>query len=637
MYLSRRQINLIKAVHDNQDASLKELAELLDISMQTAKADLKSMAKLMSAYNVCVEFLPGNMLRVWGQENINYMVTAFQTMQEFSFEKQIMLVLLMDDDFVVMQDIADKLFASKSLIEKIMSLLLKKYPDELESVRRHGIRNISSQLERRNRFSEIIGVYVKGIDFKGEMRAFHENHFPLLDYLCMEDVEKAAAGVQRLRENKKFSFTDESMVFLFLQLCYAKFCRRRWGNVPMGTLVDSMLSGLADNAGYGQAAALVCRTVGIAEPEEISYFTYLMHMLRKQTVADISSFAESMEPVVEEILGRIYRNLSIDFSGDQELVRGLMVHLYTTIIRRDMLVSRLAERGGTELKQQYPIGFDMSAIAARVISQRYSYRLSDEEMMYLTMHFQAGLERMKALGNRVRIFVVCHYGLAAASLIAAKIEGSFPNADIVGNMSMQCFQSMQDVQADLILSTENIAAAGDVPIIYVTPMLPDREMRAIKGFIDTRCVSNLLMLHILNAKVLDMVAADSKEEVLKRAAGELLEKGLVMEEYLASVLEREEASSTDLMDIAVPHGNPEFVRETQLVIVRLAKPVHWAYSEVKYVFMFAVSKSQFERNMVLFSNFYKRLMRGEVRNELKKHEKSSPEELRSSIAHIMSR
>lgn len=636
MYVSRRQINLIKAIHENPSASLKELGDFLAVSMQTVRADLHSMKKLMADYRVRVELLPGNQLRVWGRENINYMLSAFQTMQEFSFEKQIMLVLLLDDDFVVMQDIADKLFASKSLIEKIMSLLLKKYPDELQSVRRHGIRNVSSQLERRNRFSEIVGAYIRGVDFQKEIRAFHENHFPLLDYAELEDVDRAAEGVRLLRDNVSFSFTDESLVFLFLQLIFAGICRRRWQNVPMGNLVEGMLSGLADNAGYGQAAACVCRAAGLEEPEEISYFTYLMHMLRKQTVADISGFAETMEPVLEEILGCIYRNLSIDFTGDQELVRGLMVHLYTTVIRRDMLVSSLAEQSGMEIKQQYPLGFDMSAIAARVIRKRYNYKISDGEMMYMTMHFQAGIERMKALGSRVQILVVCHYGLAAASLIAAKIEGCFPTADVVANISMQRFQNMQQVKADLILSTENIEAFTDVPVIYVTPMLPEREIQSIRSFIDTRCVSNMLMLHILNAKVLDMASARAKEEVLKRAAGELLAHGLVTEEYLGSVMEREEASSTDIMDIAVPHGNPEFVRETQLIIVRLDKPLLWTYSEVKYVFMFAVSKAQFEKNMVLFANFYKRLLRRDVRSELKRHEKSSPEELRKSLAHAVS-
>lgn len=633
MYVSRRQINLIKAIHENPSAGMKELGDFLAVSMQTVRADLYGMKKLMADYGVRVELLPGNRLRVWGRENINYMLGAFQTMQEFSFEKQIMLVLLLDDGFVVMQDIADKLFASKSLIEKIMSLLLKKYPDELQSARRHGIRNVSSQLERRNRFSEIVGTYIRGVDFRQEIKAFHENHFPLLDYAAMEDVDRAAEAVRLLRDNANFSFTDESLVFLFLQLLFAGICRKRWRTVPMGNLVGGMLSGLADNAGYGRAAACVCRAAGLDEPEEIAYFTYLMHMLRKQTVADISGFAAAMEPVLEEILACIYRNLSIDFTGDDELRRGLMVHLYTTVIRRDMLVSGLAEQSGMEIKRQYPLGFDMSAIAAGVIMRRYNYKISDGEMMYMTMHFQAGIERMKAGGSRVRILVVCHYGLAAASLIAAKIEGYFPAADVVAGISMQRFQNMPQVKADLILSTENIGA--DAPVIYVTPMLPEREIQSIRSFIDTRCVSNMLLLHILNAIVLDMESAGSREEVLQAAAGELLARGLVTEEYPNSVMEREEASPTDIMDIAVPHGSPEFVRETQLVIVRLARPLLWAYSEVRYVFMFAVSKAQFEKNMALFASFYKRLLRGDVRSELKRHGKSSPEELRKSLAHAL--
>ncbi len=633
MNLIRRQINILKHIHENPAISIKELGEILDISMQTIKTDLKNMEKLMAEYDVRIEILPGNNLRVWGQENMNYMLSAFQTMQEFSYEKQIMLLLVLDNDFVVMQDIADRLFASKSLIEKIMSLLLKKYPDELESARRHGIRNISSQLERRNRFSEIISPYFRGLDFQREMKSFNDNHFPIFDYVSQEEIQAAMGAVEEMKHSS-FVFTDESLVFIFLQLIFAKSCYRRWHKVPMGNLMEDMLAGLPNHAGYQDAAEILCQVAGLKQPEEISYFTYLVYMLRKHVVSDISSFEEAMAPVVKEIMDTIYQRLAIDFSGDQELLRGLMVHLNTTIVRRDFLNSHLADRGGMEIKQQYPIGFEMSVIAAEIIEDHYSYALTDEEMMYMTLHFQAGIERMKAVGKRIRVLVVCHYGLAAASLIAARVEGAFANIDIVGNISMQRFRSLDKVEADLILSTENMEAAGEVPVIYVTPMLPDRELRAVRQFIETRCVSNLLLLYILNARVLDIVGADSKEDVLKLAVGELEKHSFVTEDYLETVLEREQVSPTDLNDIAVPHGNPEFVQETQLVIVRLTKPVFWSYSEVKYVFLFAVSKAQFEKNFVLFSNFYKRLTRSQVQNELRKSNGCNDEDFKRNLASI---
>lgn len=176
MKLLRRQINLVKCIQENPQTDLKELAEILDVTPQTVKTDLQNMASLMADYKVVVEIVSGNSLRVWGSENINYMLNAFQMMQEFSPAKQVMLLLTFHEDFVVLQDIADTLFISKSLAEKVTSVLLKKYPDELISMRRHGIRNISSQLERRNRFSEIVMPYISGLNFVAEIKSFNSNY-----------------------------------------------------------------------------------------------------------------------------------------------------------------------------------------------------------------------------------------------------------------------------------------------------------------------------------------------------------------------------------------------------------------------------------------------------------------------------
>lgn len=65
MNLIRRQINILKHIHENPAISIKELGEILDISMQTIKTDLKNMEKLMAEYDVRIEILPGNSLRIW--------------------------------------------------------------------------------------------------------------------------------------------------------------------------------------------------------------------------------------------------------------------------------------------------------------------------------------------------------------------------------------------------------------------------------------------------------------------------------------------------------------------------------------------------------------------------------------------
>lgn len=76
----------------------------------------------------------------------------------------------------------------------------------------------------------------------------------------------------------------------------------------------------------------------------------------------------------------------------------------------------------------------------------------------------------------------------------------------------------------------------------------------------------------------------SRERVLSDIAADLQRQGLVTEGFLPNLLERERVYPTGmdmsvvgpaLPNFAVPHTEPEFVRATRVVPVRLLEPVEW--------------------------------------------------------------
>lgn len=149
MKLIRRQVKLMNTMNENPGFGLRELSEMLGVSTQTVKADLQNLAPFMQDYGVKAEILPGNQLRIEGMENIAYLLKSSSLMMEFSLEKQVQLILLLQSDFMVLQDIADRLYVSKSLVEKVMAALLKQYPEELQATRHYGIRNIASDMKKK--------------------------------------------------------------------------------------------------------------------------------------------------------------------------------------------------------------------------------------------------------------------------------------------------------------------------------------------------------------------------------------------------------------------------------------------------------------------------------------------------------
>lgn len=74
----------------------------------------------------------------------------------------------------------------------------------------------------------------------------------------------------------------------------------------------------------------------------------------------------------------------------------------------------------------------------------------------------------------------------------------------------------------------------------------------------------------------------SQEEIFKQLADQLFEKGLVTEDFLNNLLERERQYPTgidlsvihsDLPNVAIPHTEGEFVKVRKIVPVKLTQPV----------------------------------------------------------------
>ena len=113
----------------------------------------------------------------------------------------------------------------------------------------------------------------------------------------------------------------------------------------------------------------------------------------------------------------------------------------------------------------------------------------------------------------------------------------------------------------------------------------------------------------MESMVLNYKKAKNIDEILSSGIKALIDAKLVEPEYLNSVLEREKLSPTDIGCFAVPHGNPNFVNKTKLLIICVDEGVQWNKSIVKYIFLFAVSKEDFNKNFTPLTIFYKKLMK----------------------------
>lgn len=616
MKITRRQANLLKCLNEYPNITLKMISNRLDISMQTVKTELQNLNELLDSFEIFVQLPQGNKLNIDGIENITKMIRFAETSLEFSIENQILLILVLNKNFITFQEIADKLYVSKSLIEKQMPILFKKYETELQSVRHYGVKYCSSQMERTQLFSKLIEMYICGLDFKLELKQFHDNHFMIMNYFKEGQVEKSIRAIKFIQTQNDFSFTDESIKKLFLYILFFIYYNDDKEDVA-GTDVFVKLIKEQLNIGlYVDFVEQLNEMLSLGFNEKKKYYIcYLLLSLRKQRVLDNRDIILEMSSFVQEILRKIQEYMEIDFFSDKPLCEGLALHIYATVLRKDIVKLFDEFYSLNDIKREYPLGFEMSTITADLIKDKFDYLVSENEMIYLTLHFQAAIERMNTGIRKVKAIIVCHYGVAAASLISMKIERLVPEIEIIKICSLQEFLKLEEVSWDLVLTTE-ILPSSKIPIIYLTPDLKENQLKNINDFLDKKKVNNIILEKILEADILNIKYAKSVEEIIYKMINPLVESNYVSIDYYMSVIKREKISSTNMGNISIPHGNPDLVKQTKLVISKLDKPVKWNDSYVKYVFLFAFSKKMLKENQNVFSTFYRKLATPELEEYL---------------------
>lgn len=614
MRFTKRDMEMMEYLKDYEAVELSSMADYLEVSVKTLKNQLKRLSETMEKYGVTMQFLSGNRVIIEGREKFADIMSVSIPRFEMEFEKRFLLLLVLHNDFLIIQDIADELLVSKSYAEKQMTSIFKKYPEEILSQRHYGIRYAGTQDQRREMFVSILFPYIFGEDYTQALRQFHQLHFPIFDYFTEEQVKRAEEGLTKLRTMEWFRFTDESLQQLFLYLLFlARHGDGKSEEKP--TYVPEKEK--PDFAGLYEWLCVMCHQLQLPESEEeIQYLYVLLLSLRKQKMANQEQIIEKMSYPIGEILRGIHEKLSVDLSEDAELIQGLSTHLYTTVLRGDHLNVESDFYMVKSMKRQYPFGFEMAAITANFMADMYDLSMRDDELIYLAIHFQAAIERLKDEGEKVRILIVCHFGSAAGRIIQSRMERRIPDVEITGIYSLQEFSQMESPECDCIVTTERILKT-ELPVIYVSLALPERELRKIAECIREIQVNHLLELNILEAIIIP-VEEEEVSPAIEAMVQPLSEEDFVEPGYLQTVLEREETSSTSLSYIAMPHGNPALVQRTRLVIGRMKQPLLWDGSRVSCIFLFAISSELLKEKPQLFSTFYRILADPDVEEKIRK-------------------
>ncbi|MGW9019707.1 BglG family transcription antiterminator, partial [Priestia megaterium] len=351
--------------------------------------------------------------------------------------------------------------------------------------------------------------------------------------------------------------------------------------------------------------------------EEVLYLT--LHILGGKVRYQKNGASWKLDGIDEEnteffkVLCHLIRRVSeltmLDFHNDQVLETGLKVHLYTALnrINYDLSVSNPMLN---DIKKMYPYMFDIVIDVLGEINQSFAFSIPEEEAAYLTLHFQASIERLNSNRQKQKnVIIVCHMGIGMSQLLRTKIERKFHQIyvmDCIAKADLEEYLT-KHYEVELVISTISLPELK-IPYLVVSPLLESTEEKKLGDFIkqlEEPVHQEQIEFTLLNYTTPFLVFLqediEHRYKLIEKLANALFEKGYVEKEYAVHAIMREKMSATTIgSGIAIPHANSKFIKQSAIAIATLKDPLEWGTEKVTLVFMLAVKNDDQKMTKKLF-------------------------------------
>ena len=616
--MNKRQEEILKVLlsESNEYLLVQELADRVGCSEKTIRNDFKVIEEYLERYSDALLIRKpglGVSLEVKDYDKSSLFNRLYAVRQEISYESdedrvlQIAYSLLMNVKPVTVQELAEQYFVNRATIKKDLDRIenwLEELGLDLIVKQRIGLTVESDERSKRKALAKLSDL----IHNQELMNQFIRKQF------LYHEIEFVMAELKALQKRYATFFTDDTLENLLLHTLI--MVRRMKLKQPISMSKDD-LNVVRETKEYGWTLDFLTRlefvfTIHFTE-EEVAYLA--IHILggkfRYQDEWERNKLNVSnpvLLQVVSHLIERMSRVNEIDFGEDPFLLEGLQMHLYTTLNRLQYNLS-VSNPMLHEIKRMYPYMFDMLIHELDDINKSLSLQIPEEEAAYLTLHFQAAMERLSDKKVSKNVIIVCHMGIGMSQLLRTKIERKFRHVHVMDCIAKSDLEEylMKNKKVELIISTIDLPHLK-IPHCVVSPLLERSEESKLEDFMKKldELPSNVnkdfvLLNYTTPFLVFLQQEVEHRYELIERLARSLYEKGYVEKEYIENAIARDRMSATTIgAGVAIPHGSPKLIKQSVIAVATLKEPLDWGVEKVSLVFMLAVKSDGKEVTKQLF-------------------------------------
>ena len=421
-------------------------------------------------------------------------------------------------------------------------------------------------------------------------------------FFSEKDIEICYEAISRLSQKYHHQFSEEYSCLLLVECLVFK--KRTENNNCLTERTSNLINDLNHLEVYFFSGELlesiINKSFSEISPYEIEAMAY--SLLAYGFSIQSADYIQNIEHQVNELINKVSNLLSLDLSKDNHLKLMLSNHISKMIfrLRNQIYITNPALE---EIKKQYSSLFNVIWIAIRGLSKCYEINISNEELAFIVIHFQLAIEKIV---KPLNIVVICQNGIATSELIMSKLHKIFDSDAKITNINARELDFYDLSNIDLIISTIALPEVK-VPVIEVSPILTKDEIESIRSFYSEHMTDNYTLMRtsldgrkfnleslqtLIKKPSLIRETVKSKKECIEKMIRECDATNRRIKEFKESILERETLGSTSVYTgVALPHCDPRFVEQSELIVMTLDKPINWGKNNVKLIILIAVAEN----------------------------------------------
>lgn len=588
----------------NETLPQEELAQRLSVSTRTVRADITALNALLQHYGA--QFI---LTRGSGYQLVIHDSSRYQTLEESAPKAQhiprtaadrihFLLVRFLTSAFSIkLEDLADAWFVSRATLQGDMVDVrerFQRYQLTLETRPRHGMKLFGSEVSIRACLTDLLWE----LSQQGPLN-------PLIGEEAFDaSVPTLLAGVlQETLTRHHVRLTDAGERFICLYGAVA--VRRVSEGYP---LADFSAEDVAQNV--RDAARELANTMQqlAGKPLALAEEEWLCVHLAARQVQDVDPgtiSADDDEALVNYILRYINQQYNYNLLEDAQLHADLLTHIKTMITRvryQIMIPNPLLEN----IKQHYPMAWDMTLAAVSSWGKYTPYAISENEIGFLVLHIGVGLERHYNIGyqRQPQVLLVCDTSNAMVRMIEAILQRKYPQLEIAATLSQREYEQREEIAEDFVISTVRISEK-DKPVVTIAPFPTDYQLDQIGKLVLVDRTRPWMLNKYFDETHFQVIDTPMDQQALfATLCQQLQQEGFVGAEFHDSVAEREAIVSTMLGDgIALPHALGLLAKKTVVYTVIAPHGIAWGDETAHIIFLLAISKSEYEEAMAIYDIF----------------------------------